>query len=49
MAKYYSEVTLLNQTFVLDNDKTVKTVIDEFSKNNSFMILKYNTFILGEE
>ena len=32
MKKFYSEVTLLNQFFILDQDKTIKTVISEYSK-----------------
>ena len=32
MKKFYSEVTLLNQSFILDQDKTVKVVLDEYSK-----------------
>ncbi len=32
MKKFYSEITLLNQTFILDQDKTVSVVLDEYSK-----------------
>ncbi|MDC2978117.1 translation elongation factor Ts [Pelagibacteraceae bacterium] len=32
MKKFYSEVTLLNQAYILDQDKTVKKVIEEHSK-----------------
>ena len=32
MKKFYSEVTLLNQSFILDQDKTVRVVLDEYSK-----------------
>ena len=32
MKKFYSEVTLLNQSFILDQDKTVKTILDEYAK-----------------
>ena len=32
MKKFYSEVTLLNQSFVLDQDKSVRAVLDEYSK-----------------
>ena len=31
MRKFYSDVTLLNQTYILDQDKTVKKVLDENS------------------
>ncbi len=30
MKKFYSEVTLLNQFYILDQDKDVKTIIDEY-------------------
>ncbi|PPR47500.1 MAG: Elongation factor Ts [Alphaproteobacteria bacterium MarineAlpha5_Bin8] len=49
MEKFYSEVTFLNQPFILDTDKKVRDVIDNFSKNNNFSILNYKIFILGEE
>ena len=32
MKKYFSEVTLLNQSYILDQDKTVRDVINQFSK-----------------
>ena len=32
MKKFYSEVTLLNQFYILDQDKLVKSVIEEYSK-----------------
>ena len=32
MKKFYSEVTLLNQSFILDQDKTVRVVLDDYSK-----------------
>ena len=38
MKKYFSEVTLLNQSYILDQDKTIKDVIDEFSKFNFKLI-----------
>ena len=41
MNKFFSEVTLLNQSFVLDPDKTIKEVIKEFSSNNSFELKQY--------
>ena len=33
MKKFYSEVTLLNQTYILDQDKSVRVVLDEYSKH----------------
>ena len=32
MKKFYSEVTLLNQSYILDQDKSVKTILNEHSK-----------------
>jgi len=32
MKKYFSEVTLLNQTYILDQDKTVRDIINQYSK-----------------
>ncbi len=34
MKKFFSEVTLLNQSYILDQDKTVKEVIDQYSSLN---------------
>jgi len=38
MKKFFSEVTLLNQTYILDQDKTVKNIIEENSKSNFKLI-----------
>ena len=38
MKKFYSEVTLLNQSFVLDPDKSVKEVINSNHKDQKFAI-----------
>ena len=32
MKKFYSEVTLLNQSYILDQDKTIKTVINQYKE-----------------
>ena len=32
MKKFYSEVTLLNQSYILDQDKTVRDIINQYSK-----------------
>ncbi len=32
MKKYFSEVTLLNQAYILDQDKTVRDIINQYSK-----------------
>ena len=41
MKKFYSEVTLLNQNFVIDTDKTVKEAISDFNKTNSMVLKNY--------
>ena len=41
MKKYYSEVTLLNQNFVIDPDKTIKEAINEFNSLNKFDLKSY--------
>ena len=32
MKKFYSEVTLLNQSYILDQDKSVRVVLDDYHK-----------------
>ena len=49
MNKFFSDVTLLNQPYILDTDKKVENVIEDFSKNNNFKILNYKLLILGDE
>ena len=46
MKKFYSEVTLLNQSFVIDPDKTIKEAIGEFSASNNFELKFYNLVTL---
>ena len=41
MKKFYSEMTLLNQNFVLDTDKTVKEAINDFNSSSSFTLNNY--------
>ena len=41
MKKFYSEVTLLNQNFVIDNDKTVKEAIMDFNSSNNLTLKNY--------
>ena len=45
MKKFYSEVTLLNQSYILDQDKTVKKIIEEYSKFN-FKIISFELISL---
>ena len=46
MKKFYSEVTLLNQNFVIDTDKTVKEAIIDFNSSNSFTLNNYTLITL---
>ena len=48
MKKFYSESVLMNQIYVLDNEKTINDVITFFSKNNKFEIINYNLVVLGD-
>ena len=45
MKKFYSEVTLLNQAYILDQDKNVKQVINEHS-NFDFRIISFELISL---
>ena len=49
--KYYQEVCLLEQTFVMDNKMKINECIAEFNKehNESFEINNYVIFKLGQE
>ena len=49
MKKFYSEVTLLNQYYILDTDKTIRDTMNENSLKNNFKILEYSFLILGNE
>ena len=46
MKKFYSEITLLNQKFVIDPDKTVKEAINEFNSSNKFSLKDYSMISL---
>ncbi len=41
MKKFFSEVTLLNQSFVIDPDKNVKDAINDFNSSNKFVLKEY--------
>ena len=41
MKKYFSEVTLLNQTYILDQDKTIKEIISQYTKSN-FQLISFD-------
>ena len=42
MNKFFSEVTLLNQNFVIDPDKTIKEAINELNTSNTFKLIDYS-------
>ena len=46
MKKFYSEVTLLNQTYILDQEKTIKSLLSEYSKDYDYKILKFDIISL---
>ena len=41
MSKFFSEVTFLNQKFILDQDKTVKEIVKEYQKDYNYKILSF--------
>ena len=45
MKKFYSEITLLNQSYILDQDQTVRKIIDQYSKSN-FKIISFELISL---
>ena len=47
MNKFYSENIFFNQPYIFDLDKTVKTVVSEFSSKNLFNISQFKLFVLG--
>ena len=49
--KFYEEVCLLEQFFVMDNKIQIKNYIESFNKNNDldFKIIDFEIFILGQE
>ena len=47
MNKFYSEVTLLNQPYILDTNMSVKKIVSEFSSKNLFDISQFKLFVLG--
>lgn len=50
LKKYYQEVVLLEQTFVVDNETQIKKVIEQEGKNlnTSVELKQYSRFALGE-
>ena len=47
MKKFYSESTLMNQTYILDTEININKLINNFSVNNKFEIKDYKLVILG--
>ena len=45
MKKFYSEVTLINQSYILDPDKSVREIIDQYSEAN-FKIIAFDLITL---
>ena len=45
--KYFSEVTFLNQNYILENDKKIDDTIKEFSVDNYFKPIEFKLFVLG--
>ena len=45
MKKFFSEVTLLNQSYILDQDKSVREIIDQYSEVN-FKIIAFDLITL---
>ena len=46
MKKFYSEVTLLNQNYILDPEKSIKQVIEQYMLNNKYEILSFKIITL---
>ncbi len=47
--KYYEEVVLMEQFFVMDDKIKIKDLLNNFSKNNGTTeIIDFKMFILGE-
>ena len=46
MKKFYSEVTFLNQSYILDQEKTIKSIINEHSKEYDFKINSFKIISL---
>ena len=47
MKKFYSESTLMNQMYILDTDKNIQQILNNFSLNNKFDIIDYKLVVLG--
>ena len=47
MNKFYSEVTLLNQRYIINPDQTVREVINELSKDYSYSLISYELILVN--
>ena len=47
MNKFYSEVTLLNQIYILNPDQTVREVINELSKDYSYSLINFKLLLVN--
>ncbi len=46
MKKFFSEITLLNQSFILDPDKSINEVISEYRDKNDYKIISFKIITL---
>ncbi|PPR41560.1 MAG: Elongation factor Ts [Alphaproteobacteria bacterium MarineAlpha5_Bin12] len=46
--KFYEEVVLLEQKYIIDNETKIKKLIENHSKKNKIEIIDYKLFILGD-
>ena len=46
MKKFYSEITLLNQTYILDQEKNIKAIIDELPSDYKYKISSFKLISL---
>ena len=46
MKKYFSEVTFYNQSYILDQEQTIKSIIDKYYKDCNFKFISFNLISL---
>ena len=46
MKKFYSESTFMNQYYIMDSEKTIADILNNFSKKNKFKIINYYLVVL---
>jgi len=47
MNKFYSEVTLLNQSYIINPDQTVREAINQLSKDYSYRLISYKLILVN--